>query len=171
MFHKRCPPKAWLPWRGGRVCGPCWSPVLCRRQKAFELLTGVTLPNRSCWEGGVLVYKHHCHFYFLYFALFLAFRSLMPISFWWWQCSVRCRLPFPHLGVRSPFLSRKWHRTLNWVKKNLLCIVSRLGLVVRRSAGKRKDAGWTPCFGSPFSSNIVIYGRIVTLPCTRVMKQ
>ena len=29
--------------------------------------------------------------------------------------------------------------------------VSRLGLVVKRSAGKRKDAGSTPRFGSPFS--------------------
>ena len=37
--------------------------------------------------------------------------------------------------------------------------VSRLGLVVRRSAGKRKDAGSTPRFGSPFSSKIVIYGH------------
>ena len=40
-------------------------------------------------------------------------------------------------------------------------------LVVRRSAGKRKDAGSTPSFGSPFSSKIVIYGHcLVTLPCT-----
>ena len=34
--------------------------------------------------------------------------------------------------------------------------VSRLGLVVRLSAGKRKDAGSTPRFGSPFSSKNVI---------------
>ena len=46
--------------------------------------------------------------------------------------------------------------------------VSRLGLVVRPSAGKRKDAVSTPRFGSPFSSpKNVIYGHcIVTLPCT-----
>ena len=45
--------------------------------------------------------------------------------------------------------------------------VSRLGLVVGRSAGKRKDIGSTPRFGSPFSSKIVIYGHcLVTLPCT-----
>ena len=45
--------------------------------------------------------------------------------------------------------------------------VSRLGLVVRHSAGKRNDAGSTPRFGSPFSSIIVIYGHcLVTLPCT-----
>ena len=43
--------------------------------------------------------------------------------------------------------------------------VSRLGLVVRRSAGKRKGAGSTPRFGSPFSSKMVIYGHcLVTLP-------
>ena len=41
-----------------------------------------------------------------------------------------------------------------------------LGLVVRRSAGKRKDADSTPLFGSPFSSKIVIYGPcLVTVPC------
>ena len=46
-------------------------------------------------------------------------------------------------------------------------IVSRLGLVVRRSAGKRKDVGSIPRFGSPFSAKIVIYGHcLVTLPCT-----
>ena len=33
-------------------------------------------------------------------------------------------------------------------------VVSRLGLVVRRSDGQWKDAGSTPRFGSPFSSNI-----------------
>ena len=27
-------------------------------------------------------------------------------------------------------------------------------------AGKRKDAGSTPCLGSPFSSKIVIYGHL-----------
>ena len=37
--------------------------------------------------------------------------------------------------------------------------VSRLGLVVRCSAGKRKDAGSTPLLGSPFSSKNVIYGQ------------
>ena len=42
-----------------------------------------------------------------------------------------------------------------------------LGLVVRRSAAKRKDAGSTPRFGSPFSSKMVIYGHcLVTLPFT-----
>ena len=42
-----------------------------------------------------------------------------------------------------------------------------LGLVVRRSAGRRKDAGSTPRLGSPFSSQIVIDGHcLVTLPCT-----
>ena len=46
-------------------------------------------------------------------------------------------------------------------------IVSQLGLVVRRSVGKRKDAGSTPCFSSPFSSKIVTNGHcFVTLPCT-----
>ena len=45
--------------------------------------------------------------------------------------------------------------------------VSRLGLVVRCSAGKRKDAGSTPRFGSPFSSKIAIHGHcLVTLSCT-----
>ena len=39
--------------------------------------------------------------------------------------------------------------------------------LVRRSAGKRKDAGSTYRFGSPFSSKIVIYGHcLVTFPCT-----
>ena len=39
---------------------------------------------------------------------------------------------------------------------------------VRRSAGKRKDAGSTPHrFGSAFSSKNVIYGYcLVTFPCT-----
>ena len=42
-----------------------------------------------------------------------------------------------------------------------------LGLDVRRSAGKRKDAGSIPRFGSPFSlKKKVIYGhRLVTLLC------
>ena len=41
--------------------------------------------------------------------------------------------------------------------------MSRLGLAVRpRSAGKRVDAGSTPSFGSPFSSNIVIYGHCLS---------
>ena len=45
--------------------------------------------------------------------------------------------------------------------------VSQLGLVVRRSAGKRKDAGLTPRFGSPLSSKIVICGHcFATLPST-----
>ena len=45
--------------------------------------------------------------------------------------------------------------------------VSRLGLVVMCSAGKRKDAGSIPRFGSTFSSKIVIYGHcLVSLPCT-----
>ena len=44
--------------------------------------------------------------------------------------------------------------------------LSQLGLVVRRSAGKRKDPGSIPRFGSPFSSQIVIDGHcLVTLPC------
>ena len=39
--------------------------------------------------------------------------------------------------------------------------------VERRSAGKQKDAGSTPRFGSPFSSKIVIYGHCLgILPCT-----
>ena len=44
--------------------------------------------------------------------------------------------------------------------------VSRLGLVVK--AGKLKDTGSIPRFGSPFSSKIFIYGHcsLVTLPCT-----
>ena len=44
----------------------------------------------------------------------------------------------------------------------------RLGLVVRRSAGERRDSGWTLIhFGEPFSSNIVVFGHcLVTLPCT-----
>ena len=42
-------------------------------------------------------------------------------------------------------------------------IVSRLSLVVRRSAGKRKDAGSTLRFGSPFSSKIVIYGHCLVM--------
>ena len=42
-----------------------------------------------------------------------------------------------------------------------------LGLVVRRSDRKRKGAGLTPRFGSPFSSKILIYGHcLATLPCT-----
>ena len=50
---------------------------------------------------------------------------------------------------------------------SLLPPVSRLGMLVRRSAGKRKDAGSSPRFGSPFSSKVVIYGHcLVTLPCT-----
>ena len=45
--------------------------------------------------------------------------------------------------------------------------VIRLGLVVRRSVGKRKDQGSTLRFGSPTSSNIVVYRHcLVTLPCT-----
>ena len=45
--------------------------------------------------------------------------------------------------------------------------MSQLGLVVRRSAGKRKDPGATIRFGSPFSSQIVTYGHcLVTLPRT-----
>ena len=46
--------------------------------------------------------------------------------------------------------------------------VSRLDLVVLRcSVGKRKDAGSTPHFSSPFSSKIVIYGHcLVNLPYT-----
>ena len=39
-----------------------------------------------------------------------------------------------------------------WDRRLMLRDVSRLGLVVRRSVGKRKDAGSTPGrFGSPFS--------------------
>ena len=54
----------------------------------------------------------------------------------------------------------------DWLCETALSM-SRLGLVVRRSAGKRKDAGSTPHFGSSFSSKIVIYGHcLVTLPCT-----
>ena len=46
-------------------------------------------------------------------------------------------------------------------------VVNRLGLVVRLPAGKRKYAGSTPRFGSPFSSKIVMYEHcFVTLPCT-----
>ena len=33
---------------------------------------------------------------------------------------------------------------------------------LRRSAGKRKDSGSTPLYGSPFSSKIVIYMDIVS---------
>ena len=49
-----------------------------------------------------------------------------------------------------------------------LIVVSRLGLMVRRSSGKRQDAGSTPRFGSsPFSSTIVVDGHcLVILPCT-----
>ena len=44
---------------------------------------------------------------------------------------------------------------------------SRLGLVVRRSAGKRKDPGSTLSFGSRFSSKMVVYRHcLVILPCT-----
>ena len=45
---------------------------------------------------------------------------------------------------------------------------ARLGLVVRRSVDKQKDAGSTPRFGSHFSlKKKVIYGHcLVTLPCT-----
>ena len=36
-----------------------------------------------------------------------------------------------------------------------------------RSAGELKDAGLTPCLGSPFSSKIMIYGHcLATFPCT-----
>ena len=49
----------------------------------------------------------------------------------------------------------------------LVLLVSRLGLVVRRSAGKRKDPGTIKRFGSPFSLTIVIYGHcLVILPST-----
>ena len=45
--------------------------------------------------------------------------------------------------------------------------VSRLGLVVKRSAGKRTDPGSSPRFGSSLSSQIVVDGHcLVTLPCT-----
>ena len=45
--------------------------------------------------------------------------------------------------------------------------MSQLGLVVRCSAGKRKDLGSTLRFGSPFSSKLVVYGHcLTTLPCT-----
>ena len=50
------------------------------------------------------------------------------------------------------------HRRLLAVQNPSL-FVSQLGLVARRSAGKREDAGSTPRFGSPFSSKIVIYGH------------
>ena len=41
---------------------------------------------------------------------------LNAISFWWWQCSIRYS---PHLmWSRSPSLSRKWNRTLNWFNNN-----------------------------------------------------
>ena len=40
--------------------------------------------------------------------------------------------------------------------------VTRLGLVVRRSAGKRKDTGSIRRFGSPLSSKIVIYGHCLS---------
>ena len=58
---------------------------------------------------------------------------------WRWPRVAGIRLSQPHEGGREP--------------------------VVKRSAGKRKDAGLTPRFGSPFSSKIVIYGHcLVTLP-------
>ena len=41
--------------------------------------------------------------------------------------------------------------------------MSRLGLVVRRLAGKRKDAGSTPRFRSPFPSKIVICGNVARI--------
>ena len=42
-----------------------------------------------------------------------------------------------------------------------------VNVMVRRSVGKRKDAGSTPLFGSSISSKVVIYGHcLVTLPCT-----
>ena len=47
-----------------------------------------------------------------------------------------------------------------WVTSGADCSnVSRLGLVVKALGGKRKDAGSTPLFGLPFSSNIVMYGQ------------
>ena len=61
----------------------------------------------------------------------------------------------------------KWPQFKDWPLDWVGCHVSRHGLVVRHSAGKRKDEGSSPRFGSPFSSKIVIYGhRLVTLPCT-----
>ena len=71
---------------------------------------------------------------------------------------------------------RGLHRSAGWssllfkrerTRKTKKHVSRRLGLSVRRSAGKRKDAGSTLRVGSPFCSKIVIYGRcLVTLPCT-----
>ena len=50
-----------------------------------------------------------------------------------------------------------------------VCFVSRfaIGLVARRSAGKRKDPDSTLRFFLPLSSKIVVYGHcLVTSPCT-----
>ena len=47
-----------------------------------------------------------------------------------------------------------------------IIIVSRLGLVVRRSAGKRKDAGSTPRFGLTFRFKKCDFWTLsLTLPC------
>ena len=49
--------------------------------------------------------------------------------------------------------------------------VSWLGLTVRRLAGKRKDPGSTPHFGSPFSEKMVVWGHcFATLPHTISIK-
>ena len=56
---------------------------------------------------------------------------------------------------------------LVWIRAWIHIRMSQLGLVVRCSAGKRKDLGSTLRFGSPFSSKLVVYGHcLVTLPCT-----
>ena len=52
-----------------------------------------------------------------------------------------------------------------------LAPVGRLGLVVKRSACTRKDAGSTPRFDSPFSSKIVIYGHCLVTLTAQLMKQ
>ena len=48
-------------------------------------------------------------------------------------------------------------------------LVSRCGLAVRRCAGNKKDLG-SIRFGSPFSSEIVVYGRFLLILSTQLMK-
>ena len=69
---------------------------------------------------------------------------------------------FPHICKQPTRHRKNWIQVLTSVVYNP---VSRLGLVVRRSAGKRKDVGSISRFGSPFSSKIVTYGHCVSWRC------
>ena len=63
-------------------------------------------------------------------------------------------VPLPHLLLLLPFLPTLFFNsfTRNCSSNDNKSCVRRLGLVVRRSASTRNDAGSTPRFGSPFSS-------------------